>query len=75
MTHTPPEPPKQSPFKLNGARITLLLMGALMLVYIVSAMLGGLGNYQALREAADAAKAEAAASASPASATPAATRP
>lgn len=58
MTHTPPDPTKPSPFKLNGARITLLIFGALILVYVVSAMLGGLANYQALREAADASKAE-----------------
>jgi hypothetical protein len=64
MTQT--EPQKQSPFKLNGARITILIFGVLVLVYVVSAMLGGLANYQALREAADASKAEAPATTAPA---------
>lgn len=41
-----------SPFRLTGSRIVLLLLGALLLTYIVSAMLGGLGNYQQLKEAA-----------------------
>jgi flagellar basal body-associated protein FliL len=66
MTQTPPEPQKQSPLKLNGARIVILILGVLILVYAVSAMMGGLANYQALREAATAAKtAEPAAPATP----------
>jgi hypothetical protein len=47
-----PDDPKKpdSPFKLNRSRIVLLLLGALLLTYIISAMLGGLGNYQKLKE-------------------------
>ncbi len=48
------EDPKQpdSPFRLTRARIVLLLLGALLLTYIISASLGGLGNYQKLKESA-----------------------
>ncbi|WP_374624544.1 hypothetical protein [Devosia sp.] len=52
-----PEPPRNPWWRLNPARIVLLIMGALLALYIASALLGGLGNYQALREASDAAKA------------------
>lgn len=45
-----------SPFKLNRTRLFLLAMGALVLLITVSMMAGGLGSYQALREAANAAK-------------------
>ena len=48
MTDQPP----LSPFKLTPARITLLLLGALALVFIIGAIMGGVGNYQALRESA-----------------------
>ena len=48
MSEDPKKP--DSPFKLNRSRIVLLLLGALLLTYIVSAMLGGLGNYQQLKE-------------------------
>lgn len=51
MSETP-----QSPFKLNRTRIFILAMGALVVLITVSMMMGGLGQYQALREAADAAK-------------------
>ena len=47
MTDQPP----LSPFKLTPARITLLLLGVLALILIIGAM-GGVGNYQALRESA-----------------------
>lgn len=47
-----------SPFRLTGGRIVLLLLGALLLTYIISASLGGLGNYQQLKEAAQAPGAE-----------------
>ena len=47
---------KPSPFKLNPTRIFILGMGALILLITISMMMGGLGQYQALREAADAAK-------------------
>ncbi len=47
---------KPSPFKLNPTRIFILAMGALVLLITISMMMGGLGQYQALREAATAAK-------------------
>jgi hypothetical protein len=50
MSEDPKKP--DSPFRLNRQRIVLLLLGALLLTYIVSAMLGGLGNYQQLKESA-----------------------
>lgn len=43
-----------SPLKLNRTRIFLLAMGALIVLITVSMMLGGLGQYQALRDAANA---------------------
>ncbi|MGV3575405.1 MAG: hypothetical protein ACO1O4_09770 [Devosia sp.] len=46
----------ESPFKLNPTRIFILAMGAVLLLITISMMMGGLGQYQALREAADAAK-------------------
>lgn len=59
MTSDPtPEPPKLSPWKLTSGRIVLLVLGALLAVYIASAVLGGLDNYQALRQASDAARLE-----------------
>ena len=42
-----PEKPKL-PFGLNSSRIMLLILGAVLLVYIASTLLGGLGNYQQL---------------------------
>lgn len=50
MIESPKKP--DSPFRLNRSRIVLLVLGALLLTYIISAMLGGLGNYQQLKEAA-----------------------
>jgi hypothetical protein len=50
MSEDPKKP--DSPFRLNRSRILLLLLGALLLTYIISAMLGGLGNYQMLKESA-----------------------
>jgi hypothetical protein len=50
MSEDPKKP--DSPFKLTRSRIVLLLLGALLLTYIISAMLGGLGNYQQLKESA-----------------------
>lgn len=50
MSDDPKKP--DSPFRLNRQRIILLLLGALLLTYIISAMLGGLGNYQQLKESA-----------------------
>ena len=56
MTNDPNKP--MSPWKLNPSRIVLLILGALLLVYLISALMGGLGNYQMLKEAADAANQE-----------------
>ena len=41
-----------SPWKLTPGRIVILILGALLIAYTVSALMGGLGNYQTLREAA-----------------------
>ena len=57
MSTEPPKPP-DSPFKLNSARIVLLILGAILLVYIASAFFNGLGNYEQLKEAAQDAKAQ-----------------
>ena len=46
-----PEKP-DSPWRLNPARILILVLGALVLLYAVSTQLGGLGKYQLLKEAA-----------------------
>jgi hypothetical protein len=46
----------KGPLGLNRTRIFLLCMGALVLLITVSMMLGGLGSYNALKEAANAAK-------------------
>lgn len=51
MSTEPPKPP-ESPFKLNSGRIILLVLGAVLLLYIASALLGGLTNYQQLKEGA-----------------------
>lgn len=40
-----------SPWKLTPGRIVLLILGVLLIVYTASALLGGLSNYQMLREA------------------------
>ncbi len=53
MTQTPTDPEKPSPFKLNPARITLLIFGVLALLIIISSLNGSLSNYQTLKEAAD----------------------
>ena len=46
----------QNRFGLNRTRIFLLAMGAVVILITLSMMLGGLGQYQALRDAANAAK-------------------
>lgn len=51
MSTEPPKPP-DSPWRLTGGRIVLLVLGALMLTYIVAAFSGSLTNYQAVREGA-----------------------
>jgi hypothetical protein len=48
MTDQPPP----SPFTPTPARITILVLGVLALVMIIGAIMGGVGNYQTLREAA-----------------------
>jgi hypothetical protein len=52
---------KTGPFGLNRTRIFLLCMGVLVLLITVSMMMGGLSSYNALKEAADAARAPTAA--------------
>ena len=56
---TPPASPekRESLLKLNPARITLLVLGAIILLYTASALLGGLTNYEQMKEAAQYAKA------------------
>jgi len=48
MTDQPP----LSPFKLTGPRILILVLGVLAIVMIVGSLLGGVSNYQLLKEAA-----------------------
>jgi hypothetical protein len=59
MTDQPP----QSPFKLNPARITILILGALALIMIIGGIFGGVSNYQQLRESASSASSTASSSA------------
>ena len=47
------EPKPIGPFTLTPARIILLAMGALAIFSIVGALLGGVANYQMLRDARD----------------------
>ena len=48
--------PKQSPFALNRGRILLLVLGAVLVLIAISTAMGGLGSYQALKDASNAAK-------------------
>lgn len=41
-----------SPWKLTPGRIALLILGILLIIYTASALMGGLSNYQTLRDAA-----------------------
>lgn len=41
-----------SPWKITPARILLLILGALIVLYTISALMGGLTNYQLLKEGA-----------------------
>ena len=52
-------PRSTGPFALTPPRILILVFGALAIVYIVGALLGGVGNYQQLREAAQGASSSA----------------
>ena len=42
------------PFTLTPARLLLLALGALALTFIIGALMGGVSNYQQLRDARDA---------------------
>jgi len=64
MSEDPNKP--QSPWKLNSSRVVLLVLGGFLVVYFISALFGGLTNYQELKEATQAAKAGAEAPAEPA---------
>ena len=57
MSTEPPKPP-ESLWRLNPARIVLLALGVVLLAYIVSAFMGGLTNYEQLKEGAQAQKAQ-----------------
>ena len=52
---TKPQKP-DSPWRLNPARIIILILGALVLAILVSSLMGGLGNYELLKQAATEAK-------------------
>ena len=54
MTNTP-DPKPLGPFTLTRPRILLLVLGALALTMIIGALLGGVSNYNDLRNARDAA--------------------
>lgn len=41
-----------SPWKLTPGRIVILILGILLILYTASALMGGLTNYQQLREGA-----------------------
>jgi cytochrome c-type biogenesis protein CcmH/NrfG len=56
MSEEPTKP--QNPWSLNPGRVVLLALGVLLLLYFASAVFGGLGNYQQLKEASQAAKAQ-----------------
>ena len=59
------DPAPLKPFKLTPPRILILVLGVLALVMIIGAIAGGVGNYQALREANQASAAPASASSTP----------
>ena len=63
MSNTPENKPL-GPFTLTPARITLLALGALAIIMIVGALMGGVANLQILRDARDAALSSAQAPAS-----------
>jgi hypothetical protein len=56
------EPPI-SPFKLTPQRILILVLGVLAIVFIIGGIMGGVGNYQALRESVPSSSSSAASSA------------
>ncbi len=50
MTNDPDKP--KSPWQLNSSRVVLLVLGVLLVLIMASTLLGGLNNYQQLREGA-----------------------
>lgn len=65
MSTEPPKPP-DSPWRLNTSRIVLLVLGVLILLILISSLMGGMTNYQQLREGAQEQKAQPTAPADPA---------
>ena len=59
MSTEPPKPP-DSPFKLNQSRIVLLVLGAVLLLILISSLMGGMTDYQQLKEGAQQQKAQSA---------------
>lgn len=51
MSDDKPEDKPVSPWKLTPGRIVILILGVLLVLYTASAMMGGLSNYQQLRDA------------------------
>ncbi len=51
MTDQKPEDKPISPWKLTPGRIVILILGVLLVLYTASALMGGLTNYQVLKEA------------------------
>jgi len=47
----PPTPPL-SPWTMTPARITILVLGVLAVIFIVGGIFGGVANYQSLKESA-----------------------
>ena len=70
MSTEPPKPP-ESPWSLNGSRVVLLILGALLLAYVVAALSGSLSNYQQVKEGAQDLKVQQQTSAAPAAPSPA----
>jgi len=51
MSTEPPKPP-DSPWRLNPARIVLLVLGVVLVLILISSLMGGMTNYQQLKEGA-----------------------
>jgi len=51
MSDQKPEDKPVSPWKLTQGRIVILVLGVLIVLITISALNGGLGDYQQLREA------------------------
>lgn len=71
MSTEPPKAP-DSPWRLNQSRIVLLVLGAVLVLILISSLMGGMTDYQQLKEGAQQQKAQQAAPTSPAPAAPAA---